>query len=112
MNSQMASENNPLFCAQDLDDISIFKVFENPINLLKDEQYHIARTEKNESESGKDILPKEKFSRTVSKSVGCRRATSRSKFSKDVVDVLNPQILTVLEQKNISEIKLVNMREE
>lgn len=38
--------------------------------------------------------------------------TSRSKFSKDVVEVLNPQILTVLEQKNISEIKLVNMREE
>lgn len=26
--------------------------------------------------------------------------------------MLNPQILTVLEQKNISEIKLVNMREE
>lgn len=79
---------------------------------MKDEQYNLVRTEKNDSESGKDVVSKERFNRTVSKSVGCRRATSRSKFSKDVVEVLNPQILTVLEQKNISEIKLVNMREE
>ena len=44
--------------------------------------------------------------------MGCRRSKSQYKFSKDVVEVLNPQIVSILQQKNISELKLVHMREE
>lgn len=59
-------------------------------------------TEKNDSEHGKDCNSvHKKTTRTVSRSLGCN-SRENSKYSKDFIQLLNPQIVEILKDKNIS----------
>lgn len=110
----MKNKNNYVhfaFDSEDLDD-NLFKVFESGNELTCDEKDSRPNmTEKNDSEHGKESKIVHKTTRTVSRSLGCSSREGNN-YSKDFIDLLNPNIISVLRDKNISEIKLINMDEE
>ena len=108
------NKNNYVHFTYDSDDLddNLFKVFESGNQQTCDEkESHPNMTQKNDSEHGKDSKIVHKTTRTVSKSLGCSSREGNN-YSKDFINLLNSNIISVLRDKKISEIQLINMDEE
>jgi hypothetical protein len=89
---------------EDIEDTLIFKAFESGNERTCDEKRsYINRTEKNDSEYGKEERIAQKVVRTISKSVGCNsREHNRNFFSTEMTELFSTKIIDVLREKNIS----------